>query len=116
MEKCKCVRCGHEWYQRKPNKPKRCAGCKYANWDMPATLPKESYRGVPGRPIKYPQLDALKIGDRCLVEWPPLEIHEPGYYYERRKVYPTIMNREKSLNWKFSTTANAYGIMVTRLQ
>lgn len=116
MEKLRCLQCGHEWYPRTPNKPRRCARCRYVTWEKAEKRPKESYRGIPGRPLKYPQLDALKIGDKCLVEWPPLDVKDEGYYYERRKVYPTIMNREKSLGWKFATTANAYGIMVTRLE
>lgn len=29
----RCVRCGHRWHPRAPQKPNRCAGCKVLHWD-----------------------------------------------------------------------------------
>ncbi len=28
-----CLRCGHRWANRKPQKPKVCPKCKNYNWD-----------------------------------------------------------------------------------
>ena len=30
-----CLRCGHEWDSRTPDKPKCCPACKSYRWDMP---------------------------------------------------------------------------------
>jgi predicted Zn-ribbon and HTH transcriptional regulator len=30
-----CARCGHEWLDRKGQKPLRCAKCKSPYWDTP---------------------------------------------------------------------------------
>jgi len=37
MKKYKCLRCpdGHEWYPRKPVKPKICPKCKSRHYDTP---------------------------------------------------------------------------------
>jgi len=31
----KCLRCGHEWFPRKPEKPLVCPGCNSPYWDRP---------------------------------------------------------------------------------
>jgi len=38
----KCLRCGYEWYPRKPGKPVRCAKCKTPYWDK---LKEVNYEG-----------------------------------------------------------------------
>jgi len=35
LPKFNCLRCGHEWHPRKPERPRRCANCKDSNWDKP---------------------------------------------------------------------------------
>jgi predicted Zn-ribbon and HTH transcriptional regulator len=30
-----CLRCGHHWFPKKPEKPKRCAKCTSPYWDVP---------------------------------------------------------------------------------
>ena len=34
MKKMKCLRCGHEWYKRRPEKPRICPKCKSADWNV----------------------------------------------------------------------------------
>ena len=31
----RCLRCRHRWVPRKPERPRRCAGCGDVNWDRP---------------------------------------------------------------------------------
>lgn len=34
MKKCKCKKCGYEWYPRDPKiNPKECPNCKSRRWD-----------------------------------------------------------------------------------
>jgi DNA-directed RNA polymerase subunit RPC12/RpoP len=35
----RCLRCGHEWYPRKPEVPARCPGCGSAIWQRTQSLP-----------------------------------------------------------------------------
>lgn len=35
MKENLCLRCGHNWYQRKPEKPRICPKCKSPYWDLP---------------------------------------------------------------------------------
>lgn len=37
LKKYTCLRCkeGHEWYPRKPVKPRICPACKSASWNVP---------------------------------------------------------------------------------
>jgi hypothetical protein len=32
---CKCLRCGHEWTVRRPEKPRLCPNCNSPYWDLP---------------------------------------------------------------------------------
>lgn len=49
---CKCLRCGYEWDQRTPEKPRQCPRCKNPRWDtepkfrVPQPSPKKI---TPGR-------------------------------------------------------------------
>lgn len=29
---CKCAPCGHKWFSRQIDPPRRCARCKHTNW------------------------------------------------------------------------------------
>jgi len=33
LPQCKCRRCGHAWYPRKPERPTLCPRCGNAKWD-----------------------------------------------------------------------------------
>lgn len=35
LPKFTCLRCGHEWAPKKPEKPLRCAYCKSPYWEKP---------------------------------------------------------------------------------
>jgi len=35
IEKCKCLKCGHEWVPRSLGIPASCPRCKNYNWDKP---------------------------------------------------------------------------------
>ena len=39
IEKVKCNRCGYEWYPRKPEPPKYCAGCNSPYWNKERVMP-----------------------------------------------------------------------------
>jgi Zn finger protein HypA/HybF involved in hydrogenase expression len=32
----KCLRCGHQWMKRTPDRPKACPNCKQTRWDVPS--------------------------------------------------------------------------------
>ena len=32
---CTCLRCGHSWVPRKPERPMTCANCRSPYWDKP---------------------------------------------------------------------------------
>jgi predicted Zn-ribbon and HTH transcriptional regulator len=34
MKKEQCLRCGHKWYRRTPEKPVLCPSCKSKYWDQ----------------------------------------------------------------------------------
>ena|SRR3990167_2017456 len=70
MEKLKCVRCGHEWYARKPERPLRCANreCARSYWWRPARVRKDRLLGPVGAPTKYP-FHNLQPGQRVLIPW-----------------------------------------------
>src|SRR5678816_387653 len=36
MDKVKCLRCGHSWFPRRPERPTLCPKCGNAKWDQPA--------------------------------------------------------------------------------
>ena len=40
MEKCKCLRCGHEWFKRVETRSVLCPGCKNPKWDEKKKLKK----------------------------------------------------------------------------
>jgi len=43
LHKFKCLRCGHQWYPRKPALPVTCPKCRSAYWDRPVgakTMPE----------------------------------------------------------------------------
>lgn len=70
MELLKCARCGHEWYQRTPEKPRRCAGCKCLYWERAARVPRVHHEpGKLGAPLKFPELDTLQPGGMVLLKW-----------------------------------------------
>ena len=71
MEKLHCARCGHEWYQRTPNRPSRCAGCKALYWDRPPRVVKVRIVGNIGAPIKYP-FHNIDVGQSIKIPWPRL--------------------------------------------
>jgi predicted Zn-ribbon and HTH transcriptional regulator len=33
--KCKCLKCGKEWWPRTPTKPNICPRCKSVHWEQP---------------------------------------------------------------------------------
>ena len=39
MFQYKCLRCGHAWYPRIPEKPKVCPGCNSPYWDEMRKMP-----------------------------------------------------------------------------
>ena len=41
IKRVECLRCGHEWWPRKPEKPVICAKCKSPYWDKPRKKPKK---------------------------------------------------------------------------
>jgi len=41
MKKNKCLRCGHEWYQRTPGRPVLCPNCKSKYWRQKREEQKE---------------------------------------------------------------------------
>ncbi len=42
LEKDKCLRCGHTWYRRKPEKPIMCPGCGSPYWHKPRRKDSEN--------------------------------------------------------------------------
>lgn len=44
-----CLRCGHQWYPKKPERPLRCAAsrCKTPYWDRPRGAPKKKRKPSP---------------------------------------------------------------------
>lgn len=41
MKKNKCLRCGHEWFQRTEDKPRVCPGCHSVYWDKARKVKEE---------------------------------------------------------------------------
>jgi len=35
MDKVNCLRCGHSWFPRRPERPTLCPSCGNAKWDQP---------------------------------------------------------------------------------
>ena len=54
MEKLKCKRCGHQWYPRKPKKPKVCPKCKSPYWNK-----IKGWHLKKKREEIFPELDAI---------------------------------------------------------
>jgi predicted Zn-ribbon and HTH transcriptional regulator len=42
MRKYHCERCLHDWYPRKPGKPRQCPRCKSVLWDVPKLTGNEN--------------------------------------------------------------------------
>ena len=98
MDLLNCKRCGHDWYQRKPGKPRNCAKCKVLYWDRPARIPKSHNNPGPvGRPMKYP-IDLLEVGQSIILPWEPL----PDGSYNQSKMN-AIRNYSRKTGKKFWT-------------
>lgn len=41
-----CLRCGHTWHPRNPEKPRCCAKCKSPYWDVPSLTEKKLKQAV----------------------------------------------------------------------
>ena len=39
MPRLRCLRCGHEWFPRRAQKPKVCRSCGSRDWDKPKGTP-----------------------------------------------------------------------------
>lgn len=117
VQKWKCMRCGHEWYSRDPfKKPRTCAKCSILYWDRPARTPKPKHEPGPvGKPLKYPQLATLQVGDECFIEWPPMD--KDGFPWQSRSnVNPTVMNFARKRGLRFVTTPESQGLRVKRVE
>ena len=117
VQKWHCMRCGHEWYSRDPfKKPRTCGGCSILHWDRPARIPKEKPEPGPvGKPLKYPQLDTLEVGNDLLIEWPPM-LPSGDRAADRRPINPLVMNHARRRGWRFVTTPESQGLRVKRVE
>ena len=68
MNVWKCLRCGWEWASRLDGRPVYCAGCRCRNWWRPARETNPIKIPKP-RPLKYPQIRALEIGESVIIPW-----------------------------------------------
>ncbi len=41
-----CLRCGHTWHPRNPEKPRCCAKCKSPYWDVPSLTEKKLKQAI----------------------------------------------------------------------
>ena len=107
MDLSHCVRCNHAWYPRKPEIPKRCAGCGAPYWDRPARIAKVRLLGPVGAPIKYPIHD-IAVGQTIILPWPD----------SRRitSMYSAISSYSRRSGKKFQHAASGVGLTVTRLK
>ena len=46
MKQDVCLRCGHTWYRRKPERPVMCPKCKSPYWDKPRRFGKDRNESV----------------------------------------------------------------------
>lgn len=54
----RCLRCGHRWYPRTPERPATCASCRSPSWDKPPR--KKIIRNANPDPNEIPQHPVLK--------------------------------------------------------
>lgn len=114
MEKLTCVRCGHKWYQRTPQKPARCAGCKAFYWDRPARVAKIRVVGKMGAHSIYPFHD-LEIGKGCLIAWP---MTPDGKHVDSRRcssIHSSLSAHARRTGKKFNKECAGRGISITRI-
>lgn len=115
MELLKCARCGHCWYQRKPGKPRRCAGCKVLYWERPARIPATPREvGAIGRPLLFPELEHIEVGQVVFLPWKTLPNGTPdnkaNSKHDRAAHY-----RARVMGWHIITNGTPRGLRVERL-
>ena len=122
MDLLRCVRCGHEWYQRTPERPLRCANrnCSRPNWWRPARVRKERYVGSVGAPIQYP-FHNLEPGQSVLIKW-PVGINADTTRLDGGRDYKKIISLNSCISSharrtgkKFIKEGKPAGLLVTRL-
>ena len=114
MELLKCQRCGHEWYQRKPGFPRRCAGCKCLYWDRPARVPKPHVEpGRIGAPLKFPELQELVAGGRVLLKWKTTASGAPDFK-ENRTLSRSATRKAQREGWSVRFEPKPEGLWVIR--
>ena len=114
MEMFHCVRCGHNWHNRKIEKPRCCAKCKVRYWDRPARVPKPpSEPKAIGRPALYP-VQTLEVGQSLILAWHTLP---SGYRDEARNkgMNVAIQSYAKRTNKRILREGTPRGLRVTRL-
>lgn len=115
MELLHCERCGHEWYPRKPQRPRRCAKCTALYWNRPARIPKTPREvGAIGRPMLFPGLAALEVGQVLLLPWVALPNGQPDNAANARHL-PAVNYHARKNGWHVNTWASAAGLKVERL-
>jgi hypothetical protein len=110
----KCERCAHEWHQRTPEKPKRCAGCKAPYWWRPARKPavKSQISSVRGGQRKYP-IHNLEVGQKIVLEF----FYTNGHPDNKRNstMSCAILNYARRSGKTFKRTIRGRGIEVERI-
>ena len=117
MEQLKCLRCGHLWYQRTPEKPKYCPACKQHKWDIvarvrPVAMLKES-GGKVGAPSKYP-VNTLEIKQSVLLAWPSTPEGQRDFK-KILSINSCISAHARRTGKKFLREGMSKGLLVTRL-
>lgn len=115
MELLKCERCGHEWYQRTPQMPRRCAGCKCLYWNRAARIPKtHAEPGKVGAPLKFPELATLIPGGRVLLKWRLTEKGEPDFK-TNATLSRSAFRKASREGWKVRIEPKPEGLWVIRM-
>lgn len=114
MESLLCVRCGHKWYQRKPQMPRNCAKCKARYWNRPARMPKpDALLGPVGRPCKYPVYN-LEVRGKMILPWNFTPDGKPDHNLNQG-MNRAIMNYARKSGKKFRRDPMYQGLIITRV-
>ena len=113
MKKNKCVRCGHEWWPRTPEKPRNCGKCKVAYWWRPARVAKQRQPGPVGAPRKYP-VDTIEIGQSVLLPWHRDAVDMTNYERKNRSMNMAVRSYARRAGKEFIMTGEPSGLRVYR--
>lgn len=98
-----------------PERPRRCAKCGARYWWLPSRVPHaEREPGELGRPLKYPEIEFMEVGDEIIIPWIRMPDGELDYTAVTKPIH-AVRRYAKTYGIKFHTYRTGSGLGVVRI-